>query len=1017
MSGSSHVPETAVNINLARILSKDFKIDARAERQRGGKRPDIKCYYKGLCIGIEASYDRKDAEEDAKRRIEQGLVDLSLALWLKVRYPDVPEDKLERLIGRSKFDVKVFIPKEAELRLIPFLEDRVNKEAEQATKWFTDVDLPTIRGIMEASLDFLIKEDEVEKLIANIKQKIGDFVNSLSSIDAGSDIYGKIYGILYKLYGLSIAEAGGPDVIFGQAALSILLSTIFYERIRNVNPQLLPVKKCVDTYGPIEGLKEAFKDLLKIDYKTAVKATVDILSTLPPDISRRVGDLTDLAVNIASQGEFRKDLAGRIYHEIAGDIALKKGFATFYTEVPAAYLLAALAVKTLLGLEGKDITKLGEEEAERLVEKIGSVKVGDLACGSGTLLTASYYSLMKGARDLSYHYGLDVNLDELGRDLIEKNIYGIDALKYASQIAAINLGLIGQAKVSKENVYTIYLGYLQGKGSWLGSLELLGNRGTVAGILEYIEGGLEGAAGKVTLEGEEGSFSLPERFDMIIMNPPFTRATGRTEKKFGEAERGLFGFIAEEKIRKKLVERYGELRDEIRADLKNLAKNNVRYLPEALRNIINEKPGKLEEVRQYLDIGQAGEGLLFLYLASKYVGDGDVIAFVLPRGVLAGISWFLARILLAMEFHPKYIVVSSDPKGYNFSEGTSLSEALVIAKKASGHNEDEVTTFVNLLKKPRNMLEGIILGEEIGGKGSGTLLESGMGSVALIRNVDRKLLLDNIDNWNRFAAIPENELVDIFLSLAGSSAIKIGRHEVKIPTVRFNQLIDKLGIDAHQFHNNFEKAEIRTQYPIVYGGEEEVRKSMSVKFNAYAKPKTEKAGEIYEKFRGRVALPDRIRWNTAHVIAMLSEEPILSNIFYAVNLKNPDERRAEKALVLWLNTAWGLLSILANRQETMGGWSRLKMAQWRLLHVLDVSTLDNKTLGKLSDIYDKYADKQLRRIPEQFDPKNPDPVRLGIDSEFVKALAPNLRDDEIKNYLLELYGHIDISLKRWMGGS
>ncbi len=49
----------------------------------------------------------------------------------------------------------------------------------------------------------------------------------------------------------------------------------------------------------------------------------------------------------------------------------------------------------------------------------------------------------------------------MGKRLIEDGIYGIDALRYASQITAINLALIGPpGKITKENVFTIYLGAL-----------------------------------------------------------------------------------------------------------------------------------------------------------------------------------------------------------------------------------------------------------------------------------------------------------------------------------------------------------------------------------------------------------------------------------------------------------------------------------------------------------------------------------------------------------------------------
>ncbi|MNN99288.1 hypothetical protein D3C81_2188860 [compost metagenome] len=58
---------------------------------------------------------------------------------------------------------------------------------------------------------------------------------------------------------------------------------------------------------------------------------------------------------------------------------------------------------------------------------------------------------------------------------------------------------------------------------------------------------------------------------------------------------------------------------------------------------------------------------------------------------------------------------------------------------------------------------------------------------------------------------------------------------------------------------------------------------------------------------------------------------------------------------------------------------------------------------------------RLRRIPYQFDPENPDPVRLGIDVDFLKALRPDLEDEVIRPHLLELYKRVDTALKQWTG--
>jgi hypothetical protein len=155
------------------------------------------------------------------------------------------------------------------------------------------------------------------------------------------------------------------------------------------------------------------------------------------------------------------------------------------------------------------------------------------------------------------------------------------------------------------------------------------------------------------------------------------------------------------------------------------------------------------------------------------------------------------------------------------------------------------------------------------------------------------------------------------------------------------------------------------------------------------------------------------------VIALYSMDPLLSNIFYAIRLKVPEDSRelAEKALALWLNTTWGLLTVLVSRGETEGGWTQLKMAQWRLLRVLDVSSLSSEALRRLAETFDKYAESAPRRIPEQFNPSNPDQIRLGIDRDFIKAIDPSADDIILEGRLRELYRHMDAAFRLWIGGA
>ena len=168
----------------------------------------------------------------------------------------------------------------------------------------------------------------------------------------------------------------------------------------------------------------------------------------------------------------------------------------------------------------------------------------------------------------------------------------------------------------------------------------------------------------------------------------------------------------------------------------------------------------------------------------------------------------------------------------------------------------------------------------------------------------------------------------------------------------------------------------------------------------------------FKDFSSNLLIPDRIWVDTAHVIAMYCKEPVLSNIFYALKLRsNEDNEERLKALCIWLNTTWGILSILANRSETRGRWIRLKMTHWRLQPVLDVTKLDKDKVKALASILDRYGGKGMRRLPDQFDPNCIDVVRKSIDHEFLRVFGLEVS----KGDLMELYRLVYEGLNKWTG--
>jgi type I restriction-modification system DNA methylase subunit len=970
--GSRRAFETRLNVLLGRLLSAKLGMRATSEYFVSRDRPDVIVYINGVKVVLEGSYSKDDAMNDVTERLESGLGDLGVALFYKEHYPaNVTDSELEQRLENSTFEARLVVPVDVSETLLRYLgEGRMEQRWIVSVTGWVEVSIVDLAFILNEAVQFILREEEFAKSLEEIEQCVGEFVGRVKEVDAQHIVAKRLYDIFYRLYGLSVGDYKQiAELIYAKAALAILLSATFYQSVCS-QLGLTGLNSLCREHGYRLGVRKAFEKILEVDYRPVYSLAIQVVEALPEATGLAIKGLVELAERIASKRTLlRRDFSGRVYHKVVGDWAVRKNFATYFTTVPAAYLLAYLTIFSDKSLR------------EDLV-------VGDLACGSGTLLTAIYSAIKDRYIQSRFGEGT-VDLKEFHKLMLERQIWGIDALSYAVQIASTNLALQDPTTpVRSMNMFAVPLG-LREDGATLGSLEFVVTRGlqSIAMYLSQTPPWFLEEAEAASITGGEIPTILPE-FDVIIMNPPFTRATGRRGKKGG----GLFGFIPDESVRHGVLKKYNSLRREVRRYLLQLHEQD-QYRAVTTR------------IKELLNIGPAGEGLLFLYLAYRQIKDGGRIAFVLPKSLLSGISWYLARNLLLQKFHLEHIVVSYDAQnGYNFSESTSLSEVLIVAKRREPSKEDEPTTITLLLTKPKTALEARALAFKILKTGGGYLEVN--GAKAYVYRVSRKRLVERALNWGSLVAFPEPRLTQIANNILDG---KIFNKEV--PMVRLDE-IATIGIDAHQFHDVFNKASGRPpgSYPAVYGGKEDVRRRMLVEPNAGIVPKTENGVRLFNGFSSKLLVPDRIRVNTAHATAIYSTEPVLSNIFYAVRLSNREDEGRAKTLCLWLNTTWGILSLLANRTETEGAWIRLKMTHWRLQPMLDVTKLDERKIEKLTDAFDRYCRKELRRLPEQFDPNNIDPTREGIDKEFLEALDVKVDEKELN----ELYRLVHQSLTTWV---
>ena len=107
---------------------------------------------------------------------------------------------------------------------------------------------------------------------------------------------------------------------------------------------------------------------------------------------------------------------------------------------------------------------------------------------------------------------------------------------------------------------------------------------------------------------------------------------------------------------------------------------------------------------------------------------------------------------------------------------------------------------------------------------------------------------------------------------------------------------------------------------------------------------------------------------------------MLSNVWWPVNVK---DESVEKALTVWMNSSLGLLTILAQRTSTRGGWVAMKKADLEVLPVLDVRAISDSQLEDLSSLFDEMSEAEFERLPGMADC----PARRRLDDGISEILG------------------------------
>jgi hypothetical protein len=734
------------------------------------------------------------------------------------------------------------------------------------------------------------------------------------------------------------------------AALTLANALIFQEQLSQSNTQVYTLKHILRKKDVATELVRHWDFICEtINYVPIFRVASEILSQVPsgPGSDSAIRHLIEQALSIsARRAALRHDLMGRIYHWLLHDA---KYLGTYYTSVAAATLLLKLSLApSSWGLDWSNLAQ------------IRALRIGDLACGTGTLLMAACQAITDNHIRALAAAGKKVDesaLRDLHQALMEDVIHGYDVLPSALHLTAATLGLLApEIAFKKMQLYTLPIGKDASGTIHLGSIDYLSGH-ELATQFDLMAGQNLGVAAQVTGKGVRASVASVPSLSLCVMNPPFVRSVGGN-LLFGSQKRDRAAMQAE------------------------------------LKRRLNQTDGG-----EVLASTTAGLGSVFVAVGDRHMDDGARLSLVIPAAVTTGVSWEKTRRLIDTRYELETLVASHQADRWAFSENTELSEVLLVAVKNRGETRSKVgrrTTFVNLWKNPSTIAEALATAEAIAQTeaaeiGTPEKPQHGISSIKIgTRKIGEALSLpvEQVRGapWIG-CAFAHTELVRAALLLRQGVLLLPGLAPLALPIVRLGD-IAILGPDRRDIYDGFDLADSETSFPAFWGHDADTVKTIRAEANRHLMPLARaKKGrplrtvEILWPRAGRLMLAERMWLQTQRLTSVMLDAPALSNVWWPARFKHPDERR-EKALGLWLNSSLGILLLCAHRVPTRGPWVQFKKPVYEEMPVLDSTNLSEKAASEFAAAYDKLARLELSPLPEMAS----DPVRRSIDAVVSSVL-------------------------------
>ena len=938
--------EHVVNACLGEVLGKKLRSwrvggDRRGRVMRGGGYPDVLLLdASGWPVAIEAKHagGYADAEKDATNRLgkrpqdSDRVIETVIALVYPAVFHHLDGEELRSAI-RTTVDLEYALYSHVKVSDMERLPEK---------GWMRGGVLDLAMLIHHAA----VPRSRIDKLAVELEEGVKGAAKTLADTDVSGEYSDRIGEVLGQSN-----DAGGQT---RRMAMTVLLNALVFTealagtkfRVPDDNGSLVRSPDAFwdgDTLRRRELIRE-WGAILTRNYWPIFDSAIKILGPdqenehvgIPNVVaSRIVKSLWDTAESLVQSGfTHSHDLMGTVFQRLIAD---RKFLAANYTRPEAAAMLAGLALPV-------DSPPGGSEWDDSLA----GVQIGDFACGTGTLLSAAYSRL-----SLLYeiHEGDPKYLHQL---MMENGLYGIDVLPVAVHLTATMLaGTHPDAPFDGERMLCLDYGDRGDGNVSIGSLELLA---TVAqdNLISQAVASTSGArsAGEIRNIVDHIGHG---KFDLVIMNPPFTRNTNH-EASHSEVHMPAY------------------------AAFENSPETQER-MAEREKQLAGKSPAN----------GYAGLASYFTELAYRKVRSDGTIAEVLPLSALSGQSWDATRQRWRSEYRNVIAVTIAQGKGKDasFSSDTGIAECLVVASRSHGERDEPRGVFVVLSGQPSSAVRGDLLAAAIHkavANGVHRLDEGPLGATRLmLGGEDCGYLIDcplpESGPWT-LVGVEDIELAQIAYHVRRGLLPTAGGREYPLPVVNTREIaaagpVHRLvGSPTDAERGAFEIVASEggaPNYPVLWWHDAARERQLFVAPDAYGNPVDRDEAARIHATATRAHYNLDLQFNSQSLVVAMTERPCIGGRAWpSVIFENPDH---EYAFALWSNSTLGLLMHWWMANKTQSGRGSTTVTGIPRIPTLDVRRLSPEQHERARAAFEGLGD--ARFLP--FDQIDQDDARKELD--------------------------------------